>query len=1003
MDRKYALDISDSDASGAAADNPRRSIAVVDTLIVAARAEDCTRAQQALRSAGFEGEAECVPTLDALRRSMQRRAWHLIVAFDDATENPAALGSLCRAAGGTPCLVVTDRAGATPADFAHCREISTQALDRLPELMQRMLDRAPPPTAAGATQSHTEARLNSILDALEDIIWSVELPGLRLSYLNPAAERIYGRPASDFLGNLEIWLNAVHPEDREHMRRYIRDVCDVGSHGAEYRIVRPDGEIRWIQDRARVIANTQGCRIRIDGIARDVTDYKRSQALLYRAAHYDALTGLPNRALLADRLSHTLAQAQRHGRLVATMFVDLDRFKTINDSLGHEAGDELLRNVAVRLTQVLRSEDTVARLGGDEFVLVLSEIASESDATAIAGKVIRAISPPIEVQGHAIFSTGSIGVALYPRDGHDAGTILKHADAAMYEAKRRGGNGFQFYDAAMNAKVARQLELERELHQALENHELELHYQPLMRFSPDGGIGGFEALLRWRHPRRGLVQPLDFIPLAEETGLIIPIGEWVLHEACRQCKQWTERFDPNLQVSINLSVRQFTGDGLICTVAEALAASNLPARNIKIEITESLLMHDSDHSVKLLNQLKTMGVTLSMDDFGTGYSSLAYLKRFPIDEIKIDKSFVRDIAQDTESAAICASILAMAGTLNLDVVAEGVETEAQRGFLQQRGCKVMQGYLFGRPVAADEAEAMLREGRSSGAFATAGAAPARRLLLLDDEANILSSLKRLFRRDGYEVHATTDPAEAFALLAEQRIGVVISDQRMPTMSGTEFLRQVKKIYPDTIRIVLSGYTDLQSVMEAINEGAIYRFMTKPWDDEALRTAIREAFQNQELVAENARLNQEAREIGARLTATNARLEQVIADKSSRIARDTKLLGIAHEALHYIPLPVVGTDHDGLVVLANSSAQALFPGITPGMAVSDALPDHLARSLLDELHPMPAQVHVGGAEWQPLRQRMGLKSSASGWLMVLTPTRPPLPTGDARAGAARIGS
>jgi EAL domain-containing protein (putative c-di-GMP-specific phosphodiesterase class I)/FixJ family two-component response regulator len=589
----------------------------------------------------------------------------------------------------------------------------------------------------------------------------------------------------------------------------------------------------------------------------------------------------------------------------------------------------------------------------------------------------------VDVQGHAIFSTVSVGVALYPRDGHDAGSILKHADAAMYEAKRRGRNGVQFFDPAMNANAARQLEMERELHQALQNNELELHYQPLMRFSPDGRIGGFEALLRWHHPRRGLVMPLDFIPLAEETGLIVPIGEWVVQEACRQCKRWTEAFDPNLQISINLSVRQFTGDGMVRTIAEALSASNLPAHNVKIEITESLLMHDFQHSVKMLRQLKTMGVTLSMDDFGTGYSSLAYLKRFPIDEIKIDKSFVRDIAQDTESAALCASIMAMANALHLDVVAEGVETEAQMGFLQQRGCRAMQGYLFGKPVAADAAEAMLRDGAGRNAPATPSAAPVRKLLLLDDEANILSALKRLFRRDGYEVHATTDPAEAFRILAEHRIGVVISDQRMPIMSGAEFLRQVKRLHPDTIRIVLSGYTDLQSVMEAINEGAIYRFMTKPWEDDALRTAIREAFQSQELVTENARLNQEAHDLGARLSATNAQLEQLLAEKSSRIARDSMFIGIAQEALHHVPMPVIGADQDGLVVLVNAAAQARFPGITPGMTVAEALPDDLARSLLDEVAPMPERFRIDGTEWRPLRRRMGARSSSSGWLMMLT--------------------
>ena len=830
----------------------------------------------------------------------------------------------------------------------------------------------------------TETRLQSILGALEDIIWSIELPSLRLIYLNPAVEEIYGRPAASFLGKQDAWLAAVHPEDRERMRRYAYEVIDQGSHSIEYRIVRPDGEVRWIHDRAHVATNKSGCRTRIDGIATDLTEHKRSQAMLYQAAHYDALTGLPNRALLSDNLNQALIQAQIRNQSVAVMFIDIDRFKTVNDSLGHEAGDELLRQVTLRLTRTLRAEDSVGRLGGDEFVVVLPATAHDADAEAVAAKLIQALGPPIEIHGQSIYCTISIGIAMFPRDGRDASTLLKFADAAMYQTKRAGRNGFRFFDSATNADATTALTLESELRTALLNNELELYYQPQVDLIHDGRVYGFEALLRWRHPSRGLLSPLEFIPLAEETGLIVPIGDWVLREACRQCKEWTQAFDSDLRIAVNLSGRQLVGDGLVPSVAAALVASGLPAKNLQVELTESLLMQDVPHSVRLLKQLKAMGVSLAMDDFGTGYSSLAYLKRFPLDELKIDKSFVRDITSDPDDAALCASIMAMANVLRLHVVAEGVETEAQLGFLQQRQCRAMQGYLFSRPLPAAEATNLLKSGRRQPVVAHSPTAPARKLLLLDDEESILSSLKRLFRRDGYEIFTATDAVAAFEILAEHRIGVIISDQRMPGMSGTEFLRRVKDLYPDTIRIVLSGYTELQSITAAINEGAIYRFLTKPWEDEQLRAAIREAFQRTELAWENARLDLQAREAGAKLTQANEQLQQVLSEKSSRIARDETFLGIAQEAMHYVPLPLIGADDDGMVVMVNAAAQALLPGLMPGVGASEGLPAALARCLLDEISPPLENFQIGGGVWQLRKRRMGLRSGSSGWLLMLLP-------------------
>ncbi len=526
-------------------------------------------------------------------------------------------------------------------------------------------------------------------------------------------------------------------------------------------------------------------------------------------------------------------------------------------------------------------------------------------------------------------------------------------------------------------------DLVAELGRAIHANELELHYQPMVDLTRDGRVYGFEALLRWNHPQRGLLAPTAFIPQAEESGLIVPIGEWVLAQASRQGRLWREAFNADLHMAVNLSARQFASPNLVETVARILAEADFPARNLSVDITESLLMRDVEQSVSVLQRLKIMGVAICMDDFGAGYSSLSYLRRFPLSGIKIDRGFVADLSGEPDDATLCASIIAMAHALRLKVVAVGVETEVQLGFLLQHRCQAMQGFLFSPPLAAEAATALLREGRQLPLGTRTTEAPPRRLLLLDDEENVLSSLKRLFRRDGYEIHAATDAASAFEMLAQHPIGVVISDQRMPGMSGTEFLRRVKELYPDTIRIVLSGYTELQAATDAINEGAIYRFLTKPWDDNQLRTAIRDAFLQQELARENDRLDREARQANAELARMNAQLQMLLEEKSRRIARDATVIGVAQEAVDHVPVPVIGVDGDGMVVLANAASRRLVPGLVAGGFTSDLPPD-LAVCLDDPRLDLTWTLALEGREWRGVKRSMGQQSGSSGWLLMLVP-------------------
>jgi EAL domain-containing protein (putative c-di-GMP-specific phosphodiesterase class I)/FixJ family two-component response regulator len=468
--------------------------------------------------------------------------------------------------------------------------------------------------------------------------------------------------------------------------------------------------------------------------------------------------------------------------------------------------------------------------------------------------VHEAIARPIVIEEREFFPSCSMGVALFPDHGADPDSLLRHADIAMHAVKEAGGNNWQTYAASMSERSLERLAIENDLRHALEREELLLHFQPQVDMR-SGRVAGMEALLRWRHPRLDIVSPIRFVGLAEEMGLIVPIGTWILRTACRQSKVWQEAGLPALRVAVNMSPRQFYLDDIVARVQEALTETGLEPGCLEIELTESLLMTNIEQAVDTLAKLKAMGVRLAIDDFGTGYSSLSYLKRFPIDVLKIDQSFVRDVTINSQDATIVQSIISLAHSLRLQVIAEGVETEAQLAYLQRHGCDEMQGYYFSRPLSADAMTELLQEDRRLPVRQRDFRTKRPTLLIVDDDASVVAALRRLLRHEEYTILSASSGVEGLELLALHDVQVILSDHRMPGMTGAEFFAEVKIMYPDTMRVMLTGYTELKSVIDAINRGEIFRFITKPWENDVLIHNLREIFHHYRVLhAERVRMD-----------------------------------------------------------------------------------------------------------------------------------------------------
>ncbi|HYD59273.1 MAG TPA: EAL domain-containing protein [Noviherbaspirillum sp.] len=896
------------------------------------------------------------------------RPWHIVVSPAPVPFFRHHLGSFLMLIGGILTSVLA--AGYLHMLAARSRNVQKKVDERTEDLMRanQLLQ---------LRQQAIEACVNGI------IITGATEPDYPIEYVNPAFERLSGYSAAEVIGRScsMLWGNDYRQAGVKEITAMARERREVN---AVLRTYRKDGTMFWSEVHVAPVKNADGHVHHFVVAHYDITEKKRYEEELEYQANHDTLTGLANRNLLRDRLRQAITQATRDGHSVWVMFIDLDRFKYINDSLGHHAGDEFLKTMSDRLRSVVRASDTVARLGGDEFLLVLPDQAEEPLTTAAVQRVMETIAKPVTIEGHELFLSCSAGIAVYPADGDDPDVLVENADLAMYRAKELGRNNFQFYTSAMNDRAQERLQIEGALRTALDRSEFRLFYQPQVDLCT-GYIVGMEALLRWQHPEMGTVQPSRFISVAEESGLIVQIGAWVMQTACRQAQTWRTAGLGDLRIAVNLSVRQFAQPDLVQMVSAILDESGLPARYLDLEITESMIMTDVERAVGVLNQLRELGVKLSVDDFGTGYSSLSYLKRFPIDVLKIDRSFVQEISQHTYDAAIPDAIISMAHSLGIRVIAEGVETELQCEFLSRNMCDEIQGYLFSAALAADDMEALLREAPRLPEHLLRMHKRQRTLLLVDDEPNILGALRRQLRGAGYQILTAGSGQEGLSQLEKHEVDVIISDQRMPGMTGVEFLRTVKQLYPDTVRIVLSGFTELQSVTDAVNEGAIYKFLTKPWDDAQLCAHIQEAFQHKEMADENRRLSLEVRTANHGLAQANRQLESVLRQKQAQISSGEVALDVVREALQYVPTPMIGLDEDEVVAFANVAAQELFKDA--GMLFgSDAV--QLMPEVLDALRGVaegqPCIAEIKGRRFEIVCRTMGKDTQSRGRLIMMTP-------------------
>jgi PAS domain S-box-containing protein/diguanylate cyclase (GGDEF)-like protein len=776
-------------------------------------------------------------------------------------------------------------------------------------------------------------------------------------------------------------LDWIPPEERAYVGGIWRNARPHEPFEFQHRVQCADGRRLVVLHRGVL---DDGPRARGVAILQDITAQREAEQRIHELASQDEVTGLPNRAALLDQLDAAMHVARRGSLGIVLLTIDVPRITEIKSSMGFGAGDTLAMALAARLVQACGAGESVAQLGDSEFALMIETGQGQTprDLIGRAEALQHRLLLPVRLGTTEVFPQGLVGIASFPADADTPAGLLEAAQTARLDI--RGSAGIALFRQEVSSRARRDMAIESALRKAIDGAELSVHYQPQVDLS-SGALCGAEALLRWTSEELGVVTPSEFIPIAERSGLIGAIGDWVLRHVCEQLAVWRRVGLPAVRVGVNLSPAQLQRPDLARHVQQVLLETGARAADLGIELTESMLLADVEQASAVLRAIKAIGVEISLDDFGTGYSSLSSLSRLPIDVVKVDRSFVHDVSAATQQVSVTRAIINMAHGLQMQVLAEGVETEGQLSLLASNGCDRFQGFWFSKPLRVEDFEALLREGRRLPERLVMRERRQRTLLLVDDEENIVASLKRLLRRDGYHIITATSAAEGLQRLAEHEVDVIVSDQRMPGMTGVEFLHRAKALYPQTVRMVLSGYTELQSIIDAVNEGAIYKFLTKPWDDTLLRSHIAEAFRQKELADENLRLTRQLETANADLASLNERLERLVGQQRDQAELLAASANGLRDVLDDLPVGVLGVDPEGMVAYANLAAERTLcsSGSLLGRPALEALPE--AWLTPADLHTRPCPpVDTDITRFQVLSSEFGRGDNARGQLLILLP-------------------
>lgn len=958
-------------------------------LLIEDSERDALRLLDALRSGGHAVYSRSVANLDEIGSALSEEIWDVVLlscvlpnlsAVDLIPVIQSKVSSL-------PIVLTIDRGNRGEAlellENGACDFVFKSNPSRLLAVIEReCADIALRQRAAMTGAGHLPEPLNpnaahffQLASNTPECYWLVDAQSQHVTYVSQGYEQIWGRYVEALYADNHDYLKYIHPEDQVRVADEMI-ASRLGGLDSRFRVMRPGDSLRWLHARNFPVRNEEGVIVSIGGVATDVTTLVSQTQEAPYFGHFDALTALPNQLMFYDQAKRLIALSKRKSLPLGLMVIDIDRFRELNQALGHISGDELLRQVAGRVSGSLRESDILGRLGGDVFAVLLPDVADSQQAGIVARRIIETLILPVRVDGQDVFATASLGIVFHPQDGQDAHELVKNAERAVSQAKSRGRNNYQFYAAEMQEGVRDRLFLETELRNAALKNEFILYYQPKVSCST-GRITGAEALIRWQHPRRGIVPPDQFIPLLEETGLIVQVGRWVLHEACRQLVEWRLAGLNLPSISVNLSVRQLQSETLIDEVAVTLAKTGLDPRSLDLEITESMLMHNTEMAIQVLSDLKSMGVSISLDDFGTGYSSLSYLKRFPLDALKVDRSFVQDIAADSDDASITRAVITMAHHLKLNVVAEGVETEEQLALLVSHHCDCIQGYFYSRPLPADALAELLRTDKRLPDNLLSS--KTRQPMVLFAAVDGFDELISMLNSDGHRVVVVNDVASALEWFKGNQADVLVCGSPTDEFDAVGLIELVSRSQPGCERILLvdDGQWHQKRVTDMSSSGLVDRVLHMPLDTLAFRQTLEDALNRRHIADEHLRLSHQIEVADRELVRVEEERRRLEHENQALLVQERQGYHILHEVVSELPWPVLGIDNEGMLALVNQIALERFMdrGISLGMALDAVLPEV-------EGHPAHSVVEINHRRYVCRWRNLRLGDSEGGRLLVL---------------------